>query len=97
MFVARGSRPPNPHAADQKENTDNALVGEHKVESVEMGTKATTKVVGCGNITLKIQCGPSFQIGKFENVLHIPSFEYSLLPVSALDKKGIQTTFDDCK
>ena len=65
--------------------------------NVEMGTKATTKVVGRGDITLKIQCESSFQVRKLENVLHIPSFEYSLLSVSALDKKGMQTTFGDGK
>ena len=61
--------------------------------NVEMGTKATTKVVGRGSITLKLQCGSSFELRKLENVLHIPSFEYSLLSVSALDKKGMDTTF----
>ena len=65
--------------------------------SVEMGTKATTKVVGCGSITLNMQYGSSYRLRKLENVLHIPSFEYSLLSVSAMDKKGMKATFGDAK
>ena len=65
--------------------------------SVEMGTKCTTKVVGRGSITTKIQCGSSFEIRKLENVLHVPSFGYSLLSVSTMDKKGFRTTFGDKK
>ena len=63
--------------------------------NVEMGTKATTKVTGKGSVTLKLQCGSSYETRKLENVLHIPSFEYSLLSVSAMDKKGMKTIFGD--
>ena len=61
--------------------------------TVEMGTKATTEVAARGSITLSMQGGSSFEVRKLKNVLHMPSFEYSLLSVSALDKNGIQTTF----
>ena len=65
--------------------------------NVEMGTKATTKVIGKGSIVLRIQCGTSFKLRRLEDVLHIPSFEYSLLSVSTMDKKGMKTTFGDGK
>jgi len=35
----------------------------------------------------------TFETRKLENVLHITDFEYSLLSVSAMDKKGITTTY----
>ena len=63
--------------------------------SFEMGTKATTEVVGRGDITLKMQCGSTIEMRKLENVLHIPSFEYSLLSVSAMDKRKMKVTFGD--
>ena len=62
-------------------------------ESVEMGTKDTAQVVGRGTVILKLQCGSPFETRKLDNVLHVPNFEYSLLSVSAMDKKGIKTTF----
>lgn len=61
--------------------------------NVEMGTKATAEVAGRGTIILNMQCGSDFTGRKLENVLHVPSFEYSLLSVSAADQKGIKTTF----
>ena len=61
--------------------------------NVEMGTKATADVVGRGTIILSMQCGSDFKVRKLEEVLHVPTFEYSLLSVSALDKKGMMTTF----
>ena len=61
--------------------------------TVEMGTKETAKVAGKGTITLGLECGSEFKVRKLENVLHVPSFEYSLLSVSAIDKKGMKTTF----
>ena len=61
--------------------------------NVEMGTKATAKVAGYGSITLKMKCGSDFKVRKLEDVLHVPSFEYSLLSVSSIDKKGMKTTF----
>lgn len=60
---------------------------------VEMGTKATATVAGRGSITVKMQCGNGFKLRKLEGVLHVPSFEYSLPSVSAIDKKGMKTTF----
>ena len=61
--------------------------------NVEMGTKATTGVVGKGSVILKLKCDSSYEFRKLQNVLHIPSFEYSLLSVGEMDKKGMTTTF----
>ena len=61
--------------------------------NVEMGTKATADVAGKGSIVLSMQCGSEFKVRKLEDVLHVPTFEYSLLSVSALDRKGMMTTF----
>jgi len=61
--------------------------------TVEMGTKDTAQVAGKGTVILQMKCGSTFETRKLENVLHIPDFEYSLLSVSAMDKKGISTTF----
>ena len=65
--------------------------------TVEMGTRATTKVAERGSRTLRMQCGSSFGVRKLKNVLNLPSFEYSLLSVRTLDKNRIQTTFGDGK
>ncbi len=61
--------------------------------NVEMGTKATADVAGKGSIIISMECGSDFQVRKLEDVLHVPSFEYSLLSVSSLDHKGMMTTF----
>ena len=74
----------------------------HEYESakdmtVEMGTKATAEVVGKGSVVLDMQCGADYSTRRLDNVLHVPSFEYNLLSVSAIDKKGMSTTFGDGK
>ncbi len=61
--------------------------------SVEMGTKATADVAGRGTVILSMKCGSEFKVRKLEKVLHVPTFEFSLLSVSTLDKRGMMTTF----
>lgn len=61
--------------------------------NVEMGTMATADVAGRWSITLSMECCSDFETRKLNDVLHVPSFEYSLPSVSAADKKGMKTTF----
>ncbi len=61
--------------------------------SVEMGTKATANVSGRGSIIVSMGCGSDYKVRKLAGVLHVPKFEYSLLSVSALDRRGMMTTF----
>ena len=65
--------------------------------SVETGTKQRVSAVGCGDILLSIKCHSTFVNCKLQDVLYVPSFEYSLLSVSALDRKGIKTNFGNQK
>lgn len=64
-----------------------------------MGTEESPKAFGRGSINLKIQCGSSYRDIKLENVLHVPTFEYCRMLVSAIDKRGMTTTFgnDQCE
>jgi len=63
--------------------------------SVEMGTRDSAAAVGRGDVIIKIQSGSSTVQCKLENVLHVPSFKYSLISVSTMDKKGLRTTFEN--
>jgi len=64
-----------------------------------MGTKAKAEIKGCGTVILNVRYGSGVVPCKFENVLHVPSFEYSLLSVSTMTKNGMKVTFgsDKCE
>jgi len=64
---------------------------------VEMGTKAKAEIKGCGDVILNVNTGAGVVPCKFENVLHVPSFEYSLLSVSTMTKNGMKVTFESDK
>ena len=63
--------------------------------SVEMGTKAQTRVAGRGNVLVMINVNGRTERCFLQDVLHVPEFEYSLISVSAMDNKGIRTTFQN--
>ena len=62
--------------------------------SVEMGTKAQTRVVGSGDVVLNIDVNGRGEKCLLKNVLHVPQFEYSLISVSTTAKLGVSTIFD---
>ena len=51
--------------------------------------------MGHASIHVEMQCWSSYAYRKLDNVLHVPSFGYLLLSVSARDKKGIRTTLSE--
>lgn len=61
--------------------------------SVEMETSATADVAGRGWNSVSMQCGSEFELRKLEDVLQLASFEYSLISVCAIDKKGMRPSF----
>ena len=63
--------------------------------SVEMGTKAKTRVVGSGEVVLQVEVNGQSEKCLLKNVLHVPQFEYSLISVSTSAKLGVSMTFDD--
>lgn len=52
---------------------------------VEMGTKAKANIAGRGDVVLEIVVNSQPARCKFQNVLHVPSLQYSLLSVPTLD------------
>ena len=62
---------------------------------VEMGTKAKTEVAGRGDIAITLAADGQSRECLLKDVLHVPEFEYSLLSVSALDRRGVKTTFSN--
>ena len=73
-----------------------AFVSYHPLNdaSVEMGTKAQTRVAGRGNVLVMLSVNGRREKCLLQDVLHVPEFEYSLLSVSALDVKGVETLFN---
>ena len=65
--------------------------------SVEMGTRAKTEVVGSGDIVITLSADGHSEKCRLKDVLHVPEFEYSLLSISTLDRRGIATTFGNGK
>lgn len=63
--------------------------------NVEMGTKAKADVVGRGDVNVKVTVGSETSYCRLQNVLHIPTFEYSLISVGQMDRNGIRTSFEN--
>ena len=65
--------------------------------SVEMGTKASAKVAGRGNVYLKLNVNGCIKTCKLTNVLHVPDFAFSLLSVSRMTEVGMHVGFGNGK
>lgn len=65
-----------------------------EIASFEMGTKATVAVAGRRSVVLNGIYNSKIVEWKLQNVLHVPSFDYSLLFVPEMDKGGPKTTFE---
>ena len=61
--------------------------------TVEMGTKAQARVAGRGNVLVMINVNGRVEQTVLQGALHVPDFEYSLMSVSAMDLRGIDTLF----
>lgn len=61
--------------------------------SVEIGTKDTVHFAGDGSVSVSMQRGLEYVVRILEGGCHILTFEFSLIFVSAVDKKGMQTRF----
>ena len=65
--------------------------------SVEMGTKASAKVAGRGDVHLKLNVNGRIERCKLTDVLHVPDFAFCLLFVSLMTDVGINVGFGDGK
>ena len=61
--------------------------------SVEMGTKASAKVTGRGDVHLRLSVDGRIEPCKLTDVLHVPDFAFSLLSVSRLTEVGMNVGF----
>lgn len=68
-----------------------------KVEpfSVEMGDLSTAQAIGYGDVELNVLIYGRSEPRLLKNVLHVPSFKYSLISVRALAKRGSVSMFDE--
>ena len=62
--------------------------------AVEMGTKAKTRVAGCGDVVLTLDVNGQSKPCKLKIVLHVPEFRYSLLSVSKMNANGLKVEFE---
>lgn len=58
-----------------------------------MRTEAKSQKCGNGYVIFHVQDGNEAGRFRFQDVLHIPQFRYSLLSVSRMDQKGFGTIF----
>ena len=65
--------------------------------SVEMGTKASAKVAGRGDVHLKLNVNGRIEPCKLTDVLHVPDFAFSLLSVSRMTEVGMNVGFGNGK
>ncbi|CDF40427.1 unnamed protein product [Chondrus crispus] len=65
--------------------------------SVQMGTKASAKVAGRGDVHLKLNVNGRIEPGKLTDVLHVPDFAFSLLSVSRMTELGLKVGFENGK
>ncbi len=63
--------------------------------AVQMGDSSTSLAVGRGDVYLSILSDGKTAKCKLRNVLHVPSFVYSLVSVTALAKRGLIVQFQD--
>lgn len=61
--------------------------------NVEMGDNSTAQVIGKGEVHLQIFVNGSQKTCKIQDVLHVPSFSYSLVSVSEMARKGFTINF----
>ena len=61
---------------------------------VEMGTKAKTRVAGCGDVVLTLDVNGQTKPCKLKGVVHVPEFGYSLLSVSKMIANGLKVEFE---
>lgn len=62
----------------------------HSVPNVKLGNTEKVNVVECCDVILNGRAKSVIRRVKLEDVLHIPSFNYSLLSVKIMERKGIQ-------
>ncbi|CDF34864.1 unnamed protein product [Chondrus crispus] len=65
--------------------------------SVQMGTKASAKVAGRGDVHLKLNVNGRIEPCKLTDVLHVPDFAFSLLSVSRMTELGLKVGFENGK
>ncbi|CDF39993.1 unnamed protein product [Chondrus crispus] len=65
--------------------------------SVQMGTKASAKVAGRGDVHLKLNVNGRIEPCKLTDVLHVPDFAFSLLSVSRMTEVGLKVGFENGK
>ena len=65
--------------------------------SFQMGTKASAKVAGRGDVLLKLNVNGRIQPCKLTDVLHVPDFAFSLLSVSRMTELGLKVGFENGK
>ncbi|CDF39664.1 unnamed protein product [Chondrus crispus] len=65
--------------------------------SVQMGTKASAKVAGRGDVHLKLNVNGRMEPCKLTDVLHVPDFAFSLLSVSRMTELGLKVGFENGK
>ena len=61
--------------------------------SVTLGDKSTALAVGCGDVKLSILVNGKERVYLLKDVLHVPSFIFSLISVSTLTARGISVQF----
>ena len=61
--------------------------------TVEMGTTAKTKVEGRGDVFITLNLNGEPRKCLLKDVLYVPDFEYNLISVSTMDKRGMHSTF----
>jgi len=62
---------------------------------VTMGDKSTSIAVGRGDVHLPLLVNGVVSMCKLQDVLHVPSFVFSLVSVSTLTKRGFSVRFTD--
>ncbi len=64
---------------------------------ITVGTKAETKVVGTGDVDIKVSVdGKPFNV-RLMNVLHVPGIGYQFLSVSQISNKRLNVKFNDSR
>lgn len=63
--------------------------------SIEIGTEEKASAVGKNNVHLQNNLHCRKFVIELQNVQHVYKFKYLFISVGALDRKGLQTVFED--